>query len=277
MNFQSLIPYLMSFNPFQMMGAGLPMGGNLPVPGTAFSFPFSASPISSPPNIPPTSINTTDTSLPEVSGGKPMISSINGYRTLAGLPLQNWDGQLAANAHKTGQASGGMFLAHQMNRGTAGQVLTMGVDDEGACGRSMGGYTPFEIVYYSWLCEVPNDPALQGRCPEILRISRIMSMGQTGHHTILAGKGYKRIGCAFAKNQGARGCGFATGVWACDVGYWGVLITGKWASVVRRVEVRLWQKFSRTMNMINPVMVVSRCHHFLTRPSHLIFSPKWVT
>jgi Cysteine-rich secretory protein family len=157
-------------------------------------------------------------SYPASSGGKPMIDSINEYRKRAGLPAQIWDNTLVSNAAKTGQATGGKAMVHQMNRGTRGQVLAMGVDDGGRCTRDFASLTPFEVYFYSWLCEVPEHPALLGECNRILRTSRIMSAGQTGHYRILSSKGYKKIGCAFTKNSKATKCATWTGIWACDLG-----------------------------------------------------------
>lgn len=147
-----------------------------------------------------------------------MIDSINEFRKRASLPAQIWDTALVTNAAKTGQATGGKAMVHQMNRGTRGQVLVMGVDDDGKCTRNFADWTPFELYYYSWLCEVPGDPALNGECNKILRTSRIMSAGQTGHYKILSSKGYKKIGCAFTKNSNASKCAAWTGIWACDLG-----------------------------------------------------------
>jgi uncharacterized protein YkwD len=157
-------------------------------------------------------------SYPASSSGKPMIDSINEYRKRAGLPAQIWDTTLVANAAKTGKSTDGKAMVHQMNRGTRGQVLVMGVDDEGKCTRNFANWTPFELYYYSWLCEVPGDPALGGECNKILKTSRIASGGQTGHHMILSNKGYKNIGCAFTRNSRAAKCAGWTGIWACDLG-----------------------------------------------------------
>jgi len=154
-----------------------------------------------------------------MSGGKAMIASINSYRQRAGLGTQVWDEGLAANAAKTGAATGGQSMEHQMNPGTYGQVLVMGVDDRDQCGKNFGGYTPFELFYYSWLCEMPGDPALGGVCDDVLGKSSIATMGQTGHWQILHGAQYNKIGCAFTRNEGANSCGSFTGVWACDLGY----------------------------------------------------------
>jgi len=148
-----------------------------------------------------------------------MISAINAYRTAAGLPAMTWSDTLARNAARTGEATGGREMRHMMNKGSYGQVLVMGFDDVDTCKRDMEGYSPFELYYLSWLCEVPGDVGLGGKCAEILKISRINVIGQRGHHDILANTAYSKIGCAFTRNEASRKCGQFTGVWACDVGY----------------------------------------------------------
>jgi uncharacterized protein YkwD len=154
-----------------------------------------------------------------LSGGKPIIQSINEYRARASLPPMVWDERLVANAAKTGQATNGAQLEHQMNHGTFGQVLVYGIDDAGRCGRDMGGYTPFELFYNSWLCENPADPGIAGQCPAVLAMSRIDNMGQIGHWQILSSREYKKIGCSFTRNPNAPSCTGFDGIWACDLGH----------------------------------------------------------
>ena len=151
------------------------------------------------------------------SGGKPIIDSINQFRTEKGLPRLGWSPQMAKNAAVTGQATGGRSMVHKMGPGTNGQVLIMGFDDAEGCTRNLGGYTPFELFYYSWLCEMPNDGALKGRCPDVLRRSRIDNRNQLSHYEILTAKRYKTIGCAFTSNSNAQKCGAFSGIWACDL------------------------------------------------------------
>lgn len=146
-----------------------------------------------------------------------MIDSINEYRSRAGLPTMAWDDGLVHNARKTGEATGGKYMEHQLNPGTNGQVLAEGVDEAGKCGRNFEEYTPFEAILYSWLCEVPGDPALRGKCPKVFAISRIVTNGQTGHYKILSDGSYKKIGCSFVRDAGAKCGGAMTGIWACDV------------------------------------------------------------
>jgi cysteine-rich secretory family protein len=145
-----------------------------------------------------------------------MIASINDYRSRAGLPPLVWDGRLATNALRTGQATGGASLAHMMLEGTMAQVLVQGENDA-SCGKDFGGYSPFELSYLSWLCESPGDPGLAGRCGDVLSRSGIASGGQTAHHEILSDPKYRSIGCAFSQNPSAGSCSGFNGVWACDL------------------------------------------------------------
>jgi hypothetical protein len=146
-----------------------------------------------------------------------MIKSINEYRTLAGLPKQKWDTRLAANAAKTGQASGGKNLIHQRNPGTSTQVLTFGYSDEDKCEKKTPALTPFEVYYLGWLCEVASDKGLQGKCPQIIKMAGINVAGQRGHHDTRADKVQLKIGCAFTRKANAKKCEQFPGIWACDL------------------------------------------------------------
>jgi hypothetical protein len=153
------------------------------------------------------------------NGGKPMIDYINRIRRKQGLNPAVWSVKLAENAYKTGEATGGKSMRHKIHPGTnGGQVLAMGFGEQDVCGKQLKGYTSFELYYTSWLCEVSSDKALEGKCPEILKISRVDPRGQTGHYKLLSGKGVRSIGCAFFRNPSAKQCGFPTGIWGCDLG-----------------------------------------------------------
>lgn len=173
-----------------------------------------------PPPVPEVREQFIDASSLAVSGGRPIIRSINDYRNRAKLPPLVWDERLVANAARTGQATNGKSMAHQMNPGTNGQVLVYGFDDRDACGsKDIAPYTPFELFYMSWLCEVPGDQALGGQCPTLLSKSRIDNQGQTGHWEILSDPKYRKVGCAFTRDPDATICDAFTGIWACDVGF----------------------------------------------------------
>ena len=58
---------------------------------------------------------------------------------------------------------------------------------------SLGSYGFFEIVYLSWLCEVPTDSQLGGKCDDILSKAGLYVTG-TGHHDILTSPDYTQIG-----------------------------------------------------------------------------------
>jgi uncharacterized protein YkwD len=191
----------------------------LPSPHPVEDAPAPAKPTSAQPappaNTPSTPAGSSSPGL--VSGGKPVIDSINDYRKKANLPLLTWDDKLAANSAKTGNDAGGKALVHELNPGTFGQVLVFGFDDADKCTKDTKSWTPFEIYFLSWLCERPDDPALGGVCTDIANIGRINSGGQTGHHDILASTQYTKIGCAFARDPSAEKCAMFPGVWGCDV------------------------------------------------------------
>lgn len=163
-----------------------------------------------------TSTSSSGTAMGDTSatsGGKSIISSINDFRSKAGLPDLAWDDQLAQNSATTGEATDGKSMVHQLIPPTMGQVLSPGSSPDCA---AQGGYTPFELAFYSWLCESPSYPALGGICPTLLGLSHI-SVSGTGHFDILTSTSYTKIGCAFTQNPDAGSCDLFAGIWGCDV------------------------------------------------------------
>jgi len=142
-------------------------------------------------------VNSAASTVPSTNGGKPMIDYINHIRRRQGLNPATWSTKLAQNAYMTGEATGGKSMRHKIHPGTTGgQVLAMGFGETDVCTKNLKGYTSFELYYTSWLCEVSSDKGLEGKCPEILRLSRVDPRGQTGHYRLLSGKGVRSIGCA---------------------------------------------------------------------------------
>ncbi|KAF1981630.1 hypothetical protein K402DRAFT_398393 [Aulographum hederae CBS 113979] len=141
---------------------------------------------------------------PPSSGGVSILDTINKYRSKYGLPELEWLPRLALNAKYTGHDAGGKELRHCLFPGTMAQVITPAINDEGVCGRDFKGYTPFEAFYMDFLCEVPTDAALGGKCPTVGDITSINYLGSgVGHHDILVSRDYSKIGCFFTNNPSA--------------------------------------------------------------------------
>jgi hypothetical protein len=152
-----------------------------------------------------------------LSGGVSLLTTVNKWRSIYNLPDFTWDEQLERNALKTGVDGGGVNQVHQLGPGTNGQVITPGVDTPSD---ELQGYTPFELSYVAWLCEVPSPRLKTGGVDGCALVSDQLHMyyTSTGHHDILTDASYTKIGCAFAPNPNAASDSPWTGLWVCDLG-----------------------------------------------------------
>jgi len=159
------------------------------------------------------------------SGGQAVINSINLYRQNARLPHLTWNEQRTYTSALTGYNNMVQNLfktpRHYLFKGSYAQVLSPGVNDQTVCSRNIHPYTPFQLSWFAWLCEVPKDPAIHTNCNRASQISHLVcptGAEATGHHDILANKDYKTIGCSFTRNPYGRACDTWTGFWICDLG-----------------------------------------------------------
>jgi uncharacterized protein YkwD len=159
------------------------------------------------------------------SGGQEVINSINLYRQNARLPLLTWNAERTYTSALTGYNNMVQNLfktpRHYLFKGSYAQVLSPGINDQTVCGRNIHPYTPFQLSWFAWLCEVPTDPAIHTNCNRASEISHLVcptGAEATGHHAILANKDYKTIGCSFTRNPYGRTCDLWTGFWICDLG-----------------------------------------------------------
>lgn len=151
------------------------------------------------------------------SGGVSILSTVNKWRTAYTLSNLQWSSTLQANAQKTGTDDGGVNEKHELNPGSMAQVITPGLQTALA-GKDMGGDSPFELAYVSWLCEVASDPQLaNGNQCGIVKAIENMRYIDTGHHDILNSPNYSKIGCAFAPNPAAASDSPHQGLWICDL------------------------------------------------------------
>jgi hypothetical protein len=159
------------------------------------------------------------------SGGAAVINSINIYRQNARLPLLAWNAERTYTSALTGYNNMIQNLfhtpRHYLFKGSYAQVLSPGINDNTVCSRNINPYTPFQLSWFAWLCEVPKDPAIRTNCPHASKISHLVcptGAEATGHHDILANRDYKTIGCSFTRNPYGRSCDLWTGFWVCDLG-----------------------------------------------------------
>ena len=152
-----------------------------------------------------------------LSGGVSLLTTINKWRKAYSLSNLAWDSTLQANAQKTGTDDKGVNENHELNPGSMAQVITPGLQTA-LPGKNMGGDTPFELAYVSWLCEVATDPQLSStnQC-SIVKAIENMVYSDTGHHDILNSPNYSKIGCAFAPNPLATSGSPYQGLWVCDL------------------------------------------------------------
>ncbi|MCJ1446429.1 MAG: hypothetical protein MMC23_006934 [Stictis urceolatum] len=144
-----------------------------------------------------------------------IMSIVNKYDRAYGIPLRQWNRTLYANAYATVELNGGATEHHKIFPGTRAQVLIPGRQDSNP---STGPYSPFQLMYLAWLCEVPDDFQLEGRCPEVLEYAHMNDSGQTGHHDVLINPQYGEIGCAFFQNPDQHDDDDPfQGIWGCDL------------------------------------------------------------
>lgn len=203
-----------------------------PPPTTSSALPTTTSPPPPPttttaPPPPPssTSSSAAPSSSPSApasdgspqSGGVSMLSTVNKWRKAYSLSDLAWDSTLQGNAQKTGTDDKGVNENHELNPGSMAQVITPGLQTALA-GKDMGGDSPFELAYVSWLCEVASDPQLaNGNQCGIVKNIESMVYSDTGHHDILNSPSYSKIGCAFAANSLAASDSPYQGLWVCDL------------------------------------------------------------
>ncbi|KAI4270688.1 MAG: hypothetical protein LQ337_006523 [Flavoplaca oasis] len=125
------------------------------------------------PTTQPTSSDSSDstsTNTTPSSDSNALLTVINKWRTAYGISQLTWSEEMVAGAAQTGQDNMGYFNSGSFTHGGAGnaEVMTPGSDTAGDA--DLGQYTPFEIAYISWLCEVPSE-TLGNACADAGAIS----------------------------------------------------------------------------------------------------------
>ncbi|KAL8673435.1 MAG: hypothetical protein Q9168_002139 [Polycauliona sp. 1 TL-2023] len=99
-----------------------------------------------------------------------MLAVINKWRTAYNVGTLSWSAAMAVSAASTGQKNMGYFdgAAFVHHGDGYGEVMTPGSDTAG--GKDLQGFSPFEIAYVNWLCEVDAAPVASA-CDVVLKIS----------------------------------------------------------------------------------------------------------
>lgn len=123
-----------------------------------------------------------------------------------GFPTFTYSSTLEANAAKTNKDDGGNSMTHELNPGSMAQCIAQGDDT-----KSSGSYTPFELTYLGWLCEI-TDSRLGDSC-NVMESATHMQITDDGHAKILRTTGYTQMGCNFIESTAGNSYG---GLWTCD-------------------------------------------------------------
>ena len=85
-----------------------------------------------------------------------MLATINKWRAAYNVGALSWSQAMVDGAAQSGRLSNGNGDGFQhQGAENAAEVMTPGNDNDG--GEDLKGYSPFEISYIAWLCEVPSD------------------------------------------------------------------------------------------------------------------------
>ena len=119
---------------------------------------------------PTTSNEPTSNDTPTSTDSNALLTVINKWRSAYGISQLTWSEEMVAGAAKTGQDNMGYFNGGSFTHGGAGNAEVMTPGSDAAGNADLGSYTPFEIAYISWLCEVPSG-TLGNACADASKIS----------------------------------------------------------------------------------------------------------
>ena len=143
------------------------------------------------------------------SGGKSILESANYFRKLQGYPPFEYSSQLESNAAKTNKDDGGNSMTHELNDGSFAQCIAEGNDST-----TSGSWSPFDLIYLGWLCEIP-EASLTDACSAMEAATHmIVDTNDPGHAQILRTEGYTKMGCNYivaTEHQPNY-----EGLWTCD-------------------------------------------------------------
>lgn len=190
-------------------GAAEVQQSTTPIPSPKSTTPVPEVPKSSTPAAVPSNAAVASNGGEPKSGGKSILDSANKFRAIMGLPAFTYSGKLDANAAKTNNDNGADKMKHQLNDGSNAQCITQVNNLTGD-----GVYTPFELSYLGWLCEIP-DGRLGDACKAMDQATH-MRITETGHAEILRNAGYKNMGCNYLTSKEPEKHPEYQGMWTCD-------------------------------------------------------------
>ena len=143
------------------------------------------------------------------SGGKSILESANYFRNLQGYPPFTYSSQLEANAAKTNKDDGGNSMTHELNPGSYAQCIAEGDDST-----TSGSWSPFDLIYLGWLCEIPQGN-LGDDCSVMEAATHMfVNTNDPGHAQILRTEGYTQMGCNYIVATESQPN--YKGLWTCD-------------------------------------------------------------
>ena len=182
-----------------------PPENNPPEPSNTPSPTPVAAPASSPAPAPHSSSNDGA----PLSGGKSILESANYFRNLQGLPSFTYSSTLGANSAKTNNDDGGNSMTHELNSGSFAQCIAEGDDKT-----TSGSWSPFDLIYLGWLCEIPQSN-LGDACNAMEAATHMLvDTADPGHANILRTAGYTKMGCDY--KVATQSQPNYKGLWTCD-------------------------------------------------------------
>ena len=156
----------------------------------------------------PSSTTSASAAASSGSASNDMLAVINKWRGRYDLNALTWNEEMVQNSAQVGENGGGVNQIHSLVANTAmGQVITPGQINPVPADQD--GYSPFEVAYIGWLCEVSTDPQLQASendgvdvCGLVQKVLN-MDYTETAHHDILVSPSYNSAGCAYTANPNA--------------------------------------------------------------------------
>jgi len=144
-----------------------------------------------------------------LSGGKSILQSANYFRNLQGYPSFTYSSTLEGNSAKTNQDDGGNSMTHELNAGSYAQCIAEGDDST-----TSGSWSPFDLIYLGWLCEIPE--ANLGDDCSAMEAATHMFVNTTdpGHANILRTASYTQMGCNYLTATESHDN--YQGLWTCD-------------------------------------------------------------
>ena len=100
-------------------------------------------------------------------------------------------------------------MTHELNAGSYAQCIAEGDDST-----TSGSWSPFDLIYLGWLCEIPE--ANLGDDCSAMEAATHMFVNTTdpGHANILRTSGYTQMGCNY--QAATESHDNYQGLWTCD-------------------------------------------------------------